>query len=427
MLAKLTAIVRKIYNCESGSVAIQLGLMMIVILGFLGLGVEISFTLYKHRQLQMIADGAAWSGAIALKAGQDPVIQAKAIVAQDKADNNTGDLTVSVEAPKIIKGDHAGQDGVAVTVSQLQNLAIVNLVCNWFKTNCATGASGLFDVGARAVAVLNAVGSYCVLANTVNASGGAVANLTNCSLAVNSNDSNSITVTGGSTINATEVTTNGGISLSGGGAINADEIKERAGTTFNDPYKLVPVPAATGSCSKSKYKLTSGDEEILGGCTFTGGISLSGGSLTLGNLNPDGPPTVYVIDNGGIKLTGGAKLFAYNATIVLTGNSKSEINFSGGSIVNITSPTTGPTQGIAIFGRPSGASSFEGGADQTIIGAVYLPNQGITYAGGSTTSPTKCMELISDTIDFRGNSNFALDCLGRPIGSIGGNLVNLVE
>ena len=264
MLAKLTAIVRKIHNCESGSVAIQLGLMMIVILGFLGLGVEISFTLYKHRQLQMIADAAAWSGAIALKAHQDPVIQANAIVAQDKADNNTGDLTVSVEAPKIIKGDHAGQDGVAVTVSQLQNLAIVNLVCNWFKTKCATGASGLFDVGARAVAVLNAVGSYCVLANEVTATGGAVVDLIGCSLAVKSDDSKSITVSGGAIINAKEVTTNGGIKLNGGGAINADEINVDSNKTFNDPYSSYPVPAATGSCSQKNYKLNAEIDEILG-------------------------------------------------------------------------------------------------------------------------------------------------------------------
>ena len=425
MLAKFIATARKIYNCESGSVAIQLALMMVVILGFLGLGVEITFTLYKHRQLQMIADAAAWSGAVALKAGQDPVIEAKAIAAQDAADNKSGILTVSVEAPKIIKGNHAGQNGVAVTVSQLQNLAIVNLTCNWFGgANCGTGASGLFDVGARAVAVINAVGSYCVLANEVTATGGAAVNLIGCSLAVKSDDLNSITVSGGAIINAKGVTTNGGIALNGGGAINADEINIDSNKTFNDPYSSYPVPAATGSCSQKNYKLNAGkSDEILapGGCIFTGGIKLLAGStLTLA-------PGVYVIEDGGLSVSSGATLNGTDVTIVLSGNNDQEITFNGGSTVKITSPTEGPTAGIAFFGRPSGSSSFEGGANQIITGAVYLPNQEVKYAGGSVTSPTECMELIADTIKFTGNAQFAVNCVGPPIGSTGGNLVNLVE
>ena len=48
--------VRRMLRSERGSVAIQLGLMMIIILGMVGLGVEITFVLYKHRQMQSAAD-----------------------------------------------------------------------------------------------------------------------------------------------------------------------------------------------------------------------------------------------------------------------------------------------------------------------------------------------------------------------------------
>ena len=426
MLARFIATARKIYNCESGSVAIQLALMMVVILGFLGLGVEISFTLYKHRQLQMIADAAALSGAFALKAGQDPVLQANAIAAQDAADNKSGVLTVSVEAPKIIKGSHAGQDGVAVTVSQPQSLAIVNLVCSYYGTgNCATGASGLFDVGARAVAVTTALGSHCVLALSSTASpavktvGNSTVNLTGCGLEVKSNGAQSISVSGGGTINATKVSTNGGINLVGGGAINADPIKDNANSTFNDQYSSYPVPAATGNCSQMNYKWTSESNVFNGGCTFSNGISLtSGNTLTLNS-------GVYVINNGGISLKGGATLKGTDVTIVLTGNST--IDIAGGSIVNISARETDPTKGIAFFGKTSGSSSFTGGADQTITGAIYLPNQDVSFNGGSVTNPTKCVELTANTITFAGNASFSVDCSGTPFGSTGGNLVNLVE
>ena len=42
---------------------------MIVILGMIGLGVEITFVLYKQRQMQSAADSAAMGGATALMRG----------------------------------------------------------------------------------------------------------------------------------------------------------------------------------------------------------------------------------------------------------------------------------------------------------------------------------------------------------------------
>ena len=54
---------------ENGSVAIQLGLMMIFILGMVELGVEITFVLYKQRQMQSAANRAALGGATALMRG----------------------------------------------------------------------------------------------------------------------------------------------------------------------------------------------------------------------------------------------------------------------------------------------------------------------------------------------------------------------
>jgi Flp pilus assembly protein TadG len=423
MSTRIVALTRRLQQSRSGSVAIQMGLAMIVILGMVGLGTEMTFVYAKHRQLQMFADAAAYNAAIAERNGYpNRELEAQSVVtelANSNISNYANDINVVVNTPS--------PGAVEAVVSQPQTLSIINLVCTWYG-GCPNIVAGLFTVGARAVAVITASGSYCVLALNGTASGAvttqgtAVANLTRCSLAVASNSPSSIRVSGGGTINAEKVATLGGVDLSGGGTINAsDGIVENSTERFNDPYAIYPVPQATSSCSKTNYKLTAGSSPppFEGGCTFSGGIELaSKSSLTLKR-------GVYVINNGPLKIGGGAQLMGEDVTIVLTGNAT--VDIAGGSIVDIKAAETGPTAGIAIFGKSSGSSKFLGGASQTIIGAVYLPNQAVTYAGGNELAATKCMQLIANTITFTGNSNFSLDCTGIPIGNIGGNLVKLVQ
>ena len=124
----------------------------------------------------------------------------------------------------------------------------------------------------------------------------------------------------------------------------------------------------------------------------------------------------------------GGTLTTNNATIELTGSAT--FNFTGQGTVNMTAPTTGTMQGIAVFGFNQTSnlnSTFAGGSKQTIIGAVYLPTQNITYSRRQSSPPTKCIELVAYTIDFTGSANFALNCVGHPMPTIGGEQVTLVE
>jgi hypothetical protein len=401
-----------------------MGILMPVLIGMVALGTEITFAFAKHRQLQMFADAGAFSAAIAQRIGYpDRTLEANAIVKQlanDNINNYANDITVAVTSPSPEK--------IAVDVSQPQTLAMVNFVCSlpWpGSAGCPNIISGIFTVRARAVAVASAGGSYCVLAlnkssTSVKTQGTATVNLTGCSLAVSSTGNPSVQVSGGGTINADKVTTWGTVNTSGGGAINVPPdggIFQNSTEPFSDPYSNIATPSVAGSCP-SKFKNIT----ISSGCTFSGNVALnSGDSLTL-KANDPTVGSVYVI-NGNLTVNGGASLFGDNVTIVVTG----EIKVNGGATVDVTAPPKGVTQGIAFFGKGSGSSSFEGGATQSIIGAVYLPKQTVKYAGGNTTSATKCMELVADNITFTGNSNFALDCTGIAIGDLGGTLVDLVE
>jgi len=79
----------------------------------------------------------------------------------------------------------------------------------------------------------------------------------------------------------------------------------------------------------------------------------------------------------------------------------------------LTPPKSGPTKGIVMFGDrgiPLGTSfKFNGGASQSLGGAIYLPTAAITFAGGAATS-TSCTQIIGDTVTFTGNSSIAINC-----------------
>jgi hypothetical protein len=103
---------------------------------------------------------------------------------------------------------------------------------------------------------------------------------------------------------------------------------------------------------------------------------------------------------------------------------------NGGATVDLSAPSSGPTAGMVMFGDPNmtagTAFKFEGGASQTLEGAVYLPEGAVSFAGGANTT-NGCTQLIADTINFVGNSNFTINCQGVGTKPLGSALATLVE
>ena len=228
---------------ERGSVAIQIGLLMIIILGMVGLGVEITFLLFKHRQMQSAADSAAIGGSTALMRGYpaDFRIESRAVAAAAGFVNGVGGVTVTVNQPPTL-GSHAGDTkAVEVIVSQPQILTLVAL----FR-------DGVFQVSARAVAALGGSGSGCVLQtlNTnitgVSISNGAVVNVEQCGINVNATRSSALSVTGGAALNAKFVSVSGGTSVNNGAQINATDGVKTDQPALADPYAGVAQPSYSG-------------------------------------------------------------------------------------------------------------------------------------------------------------------------------------
>jgi hypothetical protein len=114
--------------------------------------------------------------------------------------------------------------------------------------------------------------------------------------------------------------------------------------------------------------------------------------------------------------TGGVTLVFANGS-----SGPGTIQINAQATINLTAPTTGATAGMAIFqartactgngnGNNGCNNALQGGANQNITGAIYLPNNSVTYSAGSSTGGAQCTQLIANTITFSGQATFNNNC-----------------
>ncbi len=426
MLSRWVKLYSRLLKRERGSVAIQLGMAMTAIVGMAGLGVEITFLVYKHRQMQSAADSAAMAGVTALSRGYpaDLSVEARAVAASVGFVNGVDNVNVTVNNPPL-SGNHAGDsNAVEVIVSQPQVLSMVTV----FQ------ASGLFDVGARAVAALGGSGSACVLQllNTsitgVAMSNGAVVNLVSCGLDANAKSSSALSVTGGATLNTRFVSVSGRTSVSNGGTINAADGVKTNQDPVTDPYAAVTAPTFSGCnyTNKSLGHSNSGRQYISPG-VYCNGLKFTNDAIVTMNSG------VYIIDRGTFDVGGAVQLSGTGVAIYLTkstGSSYAKVNIGNGATVSLSAPTSGTYAGLVFFGDRKGSTSntstFGGGATFSITGAIYFPTQTVSFSNG-ISNPSGCTQLIAGKITFSGGAQFKNDCANTGVITVGGSTTTLVE
>jgi hypothetical protein len=205
---------RSIWKKQRGSVAVMVGFMIIALMGMVALGSEVVFVLYKHRQMQMVADVSALSASVALATGypSELSIEARATAAENGYVHGVDGVTVTVNHPPASGANAGNANAVQVIVSQPQTLHMVSLF-----------GSGIFDVGASAVALVPQAWEYCMLALNPNASGALTINNNStvannsCGVAVNSSSRTALILNNNASVNG-PVSDHGYWSLSNGAA-----------------------------------------------------------------------------------------------------------------------------------------------------------------------------------------------------------------
>jgi Flp pilus assembly protein TadG len=197
----------RIWNDQSGSIAVLTALGSTVLLGMAGLGTEVGVWYYTHQNMQGAADMAALSAANAYatqSSSSGLLTQAQAATAAYGFVSGVKNVTVALNQPPT-SGSHTDiANAVEVIVSQPQT----RLFSKMFSSSQVT-------ISARAVAVPRS-GLGCVLNLDPTASGATALKgsttvaLNGCSLMDNSNSPSALNMNGGAILSALSVNVVGG-------------------------------------------------------------------------------------------------------------------------------------------------------------------------------------------------------------------------
>ncbi|MGO9545955.1 MAG: pilus assembly protein TadG-related protein [Rhodomicrobium sp.] len=417
MIVRLARLLPKVIAARRGSVAIQMGILLTFLIGMAALGTEIPLVIYKHRQMQNVADAAALGGAVALAKGYPANLstESQGIAAALGFVNATNGVTVTVNNPPKSGNYTNNQGAVEVIVNQPRTLTLAAL----FGTS-------KFNISARAVALRGSNGGFCALATdtgaatAVSISGGAAVTMNGCGLAVNATGSSALSVSGGAVLQAQSVTVSGQANISGGAAINATNGISQNQSATADPYANVSMPASSG-CDHTNFALNwAASVQQMSPGRYCGGVSISNGaSVSMA-------PGIYYIESGTFSVAGGSTVTGSGVTIVLTQNTSgyATVTLSNGATVTLSAPTTGATAGLLFFGDRnapnSNVNNFIGGTAENFTGAIYLPTQQVVFSNGAGASA--CTQLIAWHMQFTGGSasQFNNSCANTGVSPIGG-------
>jgi len=427
----LTRVIAAFAGDRAGATTLMIALTFTLLVGFAALGTEVAEWYSIRRTMQGSADSAAFSAATAKWNGASTdayTSEARSVTGSYGFADGSNGAVVTVNSPPASGGHTADANAVEVIVSRPQPLQLARMFL-----------AGPPTLQARAVATMNPNGSGCVLAldrsdiTDLADNGNTTLNLSSCNLYVNSPSDRALTLSGQATINAQAAFISGNYATSGQASLNTSVGTFTGAAPANDPYADVPIPSYSG-CNQTSYSLTGNKSESFtpgpsGIMVFCNGLSVSGGSsvsLAAGT---------YIVSGGSFSISGNSSISGSGVTIILTGNegNYATASISGGADVNLTAPTSGQLAGLAIFQdrnaplNTNQINSFTGGTTQKITGAVYFPNQGVTFNGGTTTGGAICTQLVALTITFNGNAAFNNNCKGTGTRGIGTAFIQLVE
>jgi hypothetical protein len=416
MFTRIASVCRESLASRHGGVAIHLGLAAVALLGISGLGSEITFLLYKHRQMQVVADSAAISAAAAHLRGLNATTEARAVAADLGFVDGVGQVTITVNTPPAT-GPHAtNQSAVEVIVDQPQHMGVVGVI-----------RSPLFSVHARAVAQRAMQAPICMLA--LNRSASAAVHFNNnagatsltCGVAANSNAYNALQVDNNGYVDG-PVSVVGEWQLGTNSHLNGSPLINHA-PLVPDPYANVSLqmpspcntPLPTPQCEHGHT-----NNCII---TFTQGGCYSSLDYKNGEIVNLAAGTYFI--NGAVDIQNNVQFNAATGVTIITGGS---FDIKNNMSLNITAPTSGPYAGLALVGlRDNGNSvTLNNNAAINIQGAMYFPNQAINVQNNGATGGT-CGQIVAGTLNLANNVTLNNNCAGTGVTSMYTSLSQLVE
>lgn len=407
---------------ESGAMLIVVALMMTMLMGLLGVGVEVGSWYMARRSLQTAADAAAIAGALEEARGSADRVTSAATKEATRNGAEAAKDVILINAPPTSGAYKGDTQAVEAIITRPEG-----------RLFSAVLASDTVSISARAVARVRTVGQACVLAldtsapGAITGQGSSTLNMQGCTLAANSTDSAAIKVSGSSSVTAQGLWTAGGTSLDGSSNLNFSTAPVTYSWPLPDPYANLTINEPSG-CGGGN-NLTVNHSQTLSAGVYCGNLKF--GSQAVATLNPG----TYYIDGGNLDIGAGAQVKCncsgdQGVTFVLTSrgnaNQIGAVTINGNSTINLRAPSAAsdPFQGILIYQdrrAPANASStINGGSNIVLNGALYFPSTQLNWNGNNATAgASTCMEIVARTVNFSGNSaleNSGCSALGvKPV------------
>jgi hypothetical protein len=231
---------------------------------------------------------------------------------------------------------------------------------------------------------------------------------------VDSKSVSAISASGNTQLKPAVIDVTGGVQQTGKATVSP---APTTGVSLSDPLAGLAPPNPTGLHSYGSVNLTAGTLTICPGIYSQ--INVSGdATLTLTSTPTNG---TYIIEGGGLTVTGSASVIGQNVFIYNAGSNypASGGNFGGTTVtgtgsVNLSAAPTGTYAGILIFqsAQNTRALSFSGSAMLGMSGVIYAPSALLTMSGSAQLQNP----LVVGMLNLSGNAGLAQTAAGDGTG-----------
>lgn len=418
LLAKLIQCAVRLRADQRGNVAVMMGFVLPVFVGFLGIGFEVSNWYLTKRAMQNAADAAAI--AAATNGTSSYALEAGAVAAAYGFTNGQNNVTVT--ASNTAACPSGGNTCYSVMITGLVPLYVSEVV--GFQGDTVVNSRAQKQLSSTAVATQTTIQvPLCLLAlgtsgaQDIVTNGNPNANLAGCSVMANTSSR-----CNGSNLHADYGLAHG--TNSGCGVIQVSGVP-----AVPDPFASLATNIPTNTCGSYPQEPSKKTDPALPSSNlWSGSQSLSGNVQVCGDLQLTGDVTinapagaVLVIENGQLD-TNGHKLSTADGsalTVVFSGtnggsytHAPTDTSAGGKGTLDIAAPTSGPWSGVALYQDPNlttGVNISAAGNSPTwdISGLVYLPHASVTISGAVNKSShgQSCFVMVMDDVTINGTGD----------------------
>ena len=394
----------KFKQSERGAVAIMVGLMMVVLIGFIGLAIDVGYVYVQKARLQEVADAEALACVINPLVGQYCAAGTAVSGTTNIYGVNPTLYTVAIANPAYA---NPGDTTLCYDPATQKNCARATVSNTWKTFFVSLFGLTQYSVSAVATAGLTkGTNQACIIASSASTAG----NYLQGSAAINGsqciNYFGNITIVG----NSAAVTGSKNFLYNNSNVANCGSTCTPAAQTLSGPVPVPTVtaptlPASAGTATNftgsAATTLTCPNNQT---CTLTPGRYNSldcSGANSVCNLTQSG---TYAFDGNVVGPSNNGTL-NLNGVLYMNGTNMT-LNLGGGGSLNMTTPNTGSCTGsvtssnsVVIYSPNTGSFILQGGPSAVITGNIYTPNYTVTFQGsaGATLKGTMVTQIYQGT------------------------------